>query len=149
MNELINGVLVLTHHEVLKRGVSLRTDLAADLPQILGDRVQFQQVILNLLLNAIEATSEMSEGPRELLLTSQAQSPDEILIAVRDSGLGIDPGKVEQIFNPFVTTKAGGMGMGLPISRSIIERHGGRLWARANEEFGATFQFSLPVGSSA
>jgi PAS domain S-box-containing protein len=149
MNELINGVLVLTHHEVLKRGVSLRTELAADLPQIMGDRVQFQQVILNLLLNAIEATSEMSEGPRELLLTSQAQRPDEILIAVRDSGVGIDPGKAEQIFNPFVTTKGGGMGMGLPISRSIIERHGGRLWARANEGLGATFQFSVPVGSSA
>ncbi|MCU1261724.1 MAG: hypothetical protein JWO80_4609 [Bryobacterales bacterium] len=149
MNELINGVLVLTRHEVLKRGVSLRTELAADLPWILGDRVQFQQVILNLLLNAVEATSEMTRGPREVLLTSQALGPDQVLITVRDSGVGIDSGKEEQIFSPFVTSKAGGMGMGLPISRSIIQRHGGQLWAKANEELGATFQFSLPVGNSA
>ena len=119
MNELINGLLVLTHHEILKRGISLRTELAADLPRILGDRVEFQQVVLNLLLNAIEATSEMTEGPRELLLTSQTQGPDQILIAVRDSGVGIERGKEEQIFTPFVTTKAGGMGMGLPGKRCV------------------------------
>ena len=109
----------------------------------------YKQVILNLLLNAIEATSESSQGPRELLLKSRAQAPDQILIAVRDSGVGIDPGNEEKIFAPFVTTKTGGMGMGLPISRSIIEKHGGRLWAVPNEGLGVTFQFTLPAGSAA
>lgn len=149
VNELINGMLALTSHEVLKRGISLRTDLAGDLVPIVGDRVQLQQVILNLLLNAIEATSESSQGPRELVLKSRAQAPDQILIAVRDSGVGIDPGNEEKIFAPFVTTKAGGMGMGLSISRSIIEKHGGRLWAVPNEGLGVTFQFTLLAGSAA
>ena len=149
MNEVINEVLVLTRHEVFRRGISLRTELAADLPGIAGDRVQLQQVILNLLLNAIEATGAMSEGRRELLLTSQGGAPDQIVVAVRDSGVGIDPGKEDQLFKPFFTTKAGGMGMGLSISRSMIERHGGRLWALPNDGPGATFQFSLPIGNAA
>jgi PAS domain S-box-containing protein len=146
INELIDEVLVLTRHEILRHGVSLRTELADGLPAIIGDPVQLQQVILNLILNAIEATSARSEAERELLLTSKSQGPDQIVITVQDSGVGIDPRKADQLFEPFFTTKPSGMGMGLSISRSAIEAHGGRLWATANQGPGATFQFSLPAG---
>jgi PAS domain S-box-containing protein len=149
INELIDEVLVLTRHEIVRHGVSLRTELADGLPAIIGDTVQLQQVILNLILNAIEATTARSEEQRELLLTSQSQGPDQIVITVQDSGVGIDPRNVDQLFEPFFTTKSSGMGMGLSISRSAIEAHGGRLWATANEGLGATFQFSLPAGSVA
>jgi PAS domain S-box-containing protein len=149
MNEMIQEVLTLIGHQVLKNGASLRTKLSADLAAITGDPVQLQQVILNLILNALEATSARNAGSRALLLTSQNQGPDKIVIAVRDSGVGIDPGSANQLFKPFFTTKAGGMGMGLAISRSIIEAHGGRLWATPNDGPGTTFQFSLPVRSAA
>jgi signal transduction histidine kinase len=149
INKLIDEVLVLTRHEILRHGVSLRTQLADGLSAIIGDAVQLQQVILNLILNAIESTSARSEEQRELLLTSQSQGPDQIVISVQDSGVGIDPGNVDLIFEPFFTTKSSGMGMGLSISRSAIEAHGGRLWATPNQGPGATFQFSLPAGSVA
>jgi signal transduction histidine kinase len=149
INKLIDEVLVLTRHEILRHGVSLRTQLADGLSAIIGDAVQLQQVILNLILNAIESTSARSEEQRELLLTSQSQGPDQIVITVQDSGVGIDPGNVDLIFEPFFTTKSSGMGMGLSISRSAIEAHGGRLWATPNQGPGATFQFSLPAGSVA
>src|SRR5439155_48489 len=107
--------------------------------------VQLQQVMLNLIMNAVEATSSRSEGQRELFLTSESHGTDEIIIAVRDSGVGIDPRNLDQLFKLFFTTKAGGMGMGLSISRTAIEAHGGRLWATPNEGSGAIFQFSLPA----
>jgi PAS domain S-box-containing protein len=145
MNGVIHEVLTLTSHEIGRHGVQLRTELEAGLPAITGDPVQLQQVMLNLIMNAIEATSARGEGERELLLTSESQRKDEILIAVRDSGVGIDPRNLDLMFKPFFTTKTSGMGMGLSISRATIEAHGGRLWAAPNEGTGAIFQFSLPV----
>jgi signal transduction histidine kinase len=149
MNGVIDEVLTLARHEIGRQGVQLRTELEADLPAITGDPVQLQQVMLNLIMNAVEATSARSDGERELLLTSESHRPNEIVIAVRDSGVGIDPRNLEQIFKPFFTTKAGGMGMGLSISRSTVEAHGGRLWAEPNEGPGAIFQFSLPASVTA
>jgi PAS domain S-box-containing protein len=145
MNELIEEVLVLTRHEIQRHNVSLETELAPGLPLVGGDPVQLQQVILNLILNAIEATEARSGGPRELRIVSLGQEPNAILVAVNDSGVGIEARGAEQIFEPFFTTKPGGMGMGLSISRSAIESHGGRLWATANQGPGSTFQFCLPT----
>ena len=116
-----------------------------DLPLILGDRIQLQQVILNLIINAIEVMSGVNEGPRELLVGSGKDESQRVLVAVRDSGPGLDPESVNHIFAAFYTTKPQGMGMGLAISRSIVEAHCGRLWATANPDKGATFQF-LPIG---
>jgi len=147
INELIRGVLALTHGEFLRKAISLRTELAPEIPAVMGDHVQLQQVILNLILNAVEATSITTEGPRQLVVASQRHEPDQVIIAVRDSGVGIDPKDLDHLFDPFFTTKPDGMGMGLSISRSIIEAHGGRLWASPNEGRGATFQFTLPAGS--
>ena len=125
MNALIDDVLTLTRHEILRYGVALRTELAADLPLITGDPVQLQQVILNLVVNAIQATRARSEDSRELLLTSQGQEPQLIVITIRDSGVGIDPSHADQLFKPFFTTKDGGLGIGFSISRSAIEAHRG------------------------
>lgn len=149
INDLIRDTIALVRGEIVKNQVLLQTDLGADLPPISGDRIQLQQVILNLIMNAIEATSARSERTREIVISSQKQALDQIVIAVRDAGIGIDPANVDQLFKPFTTTKAGGMGMGLSISRSIVEAHGGRLWATPNEQKGATFQFSLPVHTAA
>jgi signal transduction histidine kinase len=146
---VIQEALVLTKHEMLRSGVSARTELAGDLPMVPGDRVSLQQVILNLVVNAIEATRMIADGPRELVISSQSDGPGEAVIAVSDSGVGIDDSSLDQIFNAFFTTKQDGMGMGLSISRSIIEMHGGRLWATSNESPGATFRFSLPTVASA
>ena len=145
MNGVIDEVLMLTRHEIRRYGIQLRTELEADLPAITGDPVQLQQVMLNLIMNAVEATSARSEGERELFLTSESQAKDEIIVAVRDSGVGIDLRNLDQLFKPFFTTKASGMGMGLSISRNAIEAHGGRLWATPNEGTGAVFQFTLPA----
>ena len=116
------------------------------MPLILGDRIQLQQVILNLLINAIEAMSGISEAPRELSISSATDDSHGVLVAVRDSGPGLDPGSPDRLFHAFYTTKPQGMGMGLAISRSIVEAHGGRLWATANVPHGAVFQFTLPRG---
>ena len=142
INEVILEVIGLTSREIEKNGISAHTQLAEGLPAIQGDRVQLQQVILNLLINAIEAMSGMSEGPRELLI-STAKTDAGVLVSVRDSGSGLMRESVEQLFESFYTTKPGGLGMGLSICRSIIEAHGGRLWASANEPRGAIFQFTL------
>jgi len=142
INDVILEVLALTSREMEKNGISAQAQLAEDLPAIQGDRVQLQQVILNLLINAIEAMSGMSEGPRELLISTTKTDPG-VLISVRDSGPGLTPESVERSFESFYTTKPGGLGMGLSICRSIIEAHGGRLWASANEPRGAVFQFTL------
>jgi PAS domain S-box-containing protein len=144
LNEAVRDVIALTRSEVLRHGVSLKTDLARGLPPVVGDRVQLQQVILNLVINGIEAMKEVADSPRELLIRSQLDEAGAMLVAVQDSGSGLDPQNVKQLFEAFYTTKPDGMGMGLAICRSIIEAHGGRLWATANEPRGAVFHFALP-----
>ena len=116
------------------------------LASVRGDRVQLQQVVLNLILNAVEAMNSIEEGARELSINAELSERNDILIAVRDSGPGIDPEHLEQVFAPFYTTKTSGIGMGLSICRSIIAAHGGRLWAETNRPRGAIFQFTLPSG---
>lgn len=165
INEVIEEVLILTQGEAQRNRVSLRTDFGSDLPATLGDRILLQQVILNLLINAIEAMSGVGEGPRDVSISSQkvTQRPSEsevnsledkasaqaecthVLVAVRDSGPGLDPKDLDHLFDAFYTTKPHGLGMGLAISRSIVEAHGGRLWATANLPRGAAFQFILPI----
>jgi PAS domain S-box-containing protein len=143
VNEAILETIALTRSEMRQHDILLKTELANDVPQILGDRVQLQQVILNLIMNAIEAMSESSEGPRELLIRSEIDVPDGVMVTVRDWGPGFKPESLNHLFDPFYTTKPAGMGMGLSICRSIIEAHGGRLWATANTPRGAVFQFTL------
>jgi signal transduction histidine kinase len=126
-------------------GVALQTQLVDDLPLVRGDRVQLQQVMLNLILNAVEAMSAAGQGERELLISSSNAGPDGVLVAVQDSGPGLAPANVEHLFEAFYTTKARGLGMGLSICRSIIEAHGGRLSATSNVPRGAVFQFTLPA----
>jgi signal transduction histidine kinase len=121
----------------------LRLELASGLPLVHVDRIQLQQVIINLVMNGMEAMAPVTDRPRELKILSQREA-DAVLVAVRDSGVGIDPEHVDRLFNAFFTTKPGGMGMGLSICRSIIEAHGGKLWAFRNTGAGATFQFTLP-----
>jgi C4-dicarboxylate-specific signal transduction histidine kinase len=145
INEAIEEVVMLIQNEVRRNKVTLRTELAADLPSVIGDRVQLEQVVVNLILNAIEAMSAVENRERDLVIRTQRGERDEVRVAVRDSGIGFDPLDVERIFAAFHTSKPGGMGMGLAISRSILEAHGGRLWATPNADLGATFQFILPV----
>ena len=145
INGVIREVIELTRDEAQKNGVAVRTQLADGLPQIQGDRVQLQQVILNLIVNAVQAMSSVSEGARDLLISTGTAESDRVLVAVRDSGPGLPPSSAERLFEAFYTTKADGMGMGLSICRSMIEAHGGRLWASANEPHGAVFQFTVPV----
>jgi PAS domain S-box-containing protein len=145
LNEAILEMVVLTRSEVLKHGVSLQTQLAPGLPMVEGDRTQLQQVILNLILNAIEAMGGMDEGTRELRINTEREAAGGVLVTVRDSGPGLDPADVEHVFKAFYTTKPKGMGMGLAICRSMVEAHGGRMWAIANEPGGAVFQFTLPL----
>lgn len=146
-NEVIREVLLLAEAELLRGGVTARTELAADVPRMLGDRVQVQQVILNLVRNAIDAMSTITDRQRELLIRS-AKHPDGVLIQVQDSGKGLDPQHTARIFEPFFTTKPEGIGMGLSISRSIVEAHGGRLWATSGSPHGAVFQLILPAAES-
>ena len=143
LNEAISEVIVLGRGAIIKNGVAVQTRLADGLFPIHGDRVQLQQVVLNLLLNAVEAMGSVEAVPRDLLISTE-QDHTGVLVAVRDSGPGIDPSHLERVFDAFYTTKSSGMGMGLSICRSIIEAHGGRLWAEANEPRGAIFQFTLP-----
>jgi PAS domain S-box-containing protein len=140
INNCILDVVALTRNEVLKHGISLQTDLATGLPSIEADRVQLQQVILNLVLNAVEAMNRIDDSAK-LQISTKPDALNAVLVAVRDTGLGLDPKTAERLFEPFYTTKPEGMGMGLAICRSIIEAHGGRLWATANEPRGAVFQF--------
>jgi PAS domain S-box-containing protein len=144
LNEAIEEVIVLARSAITKNGVSVETRLAEGLAPIQGDRVQLQQVVLNLILNAVEAMSSVEVEARELLITTEQNQTGDVLVAVRDSGPGIDPKHVERVFEAFYTTKSGGTGMGLSICRSIIDAHGGRLWADVNEPRGAAFQFTLP-----
>ncbi len=144
LNEAIRHVIALTRSEVLRQGVSLQTEFATSLPSVEGDRVQLQQVILNLIMNAIEAMSGISEGERELLISTETEASGGVDVRVQDSGPGLDPQSIDRLFEAFYTTKPSGMGMGLGICRSIVEAHGGRLWVSANEPRGAVFQFTLP-----
>jgi len=143
INEVIQDVTRLLRNELSRNRVSLRTDLAADLPRPLADRVQVQQVLINLIMNGIDAMRNLTDQPRELFIKS-AKSPDGVLVQIQDSGSGLDPEQVGQVFEPFFTTKPEGIGMGLSISRSIVESHGGRLWAAGAPTDGAIFQFTLP-----
>jgi PAS domain S-box-containing protein len=149
INDAILEVIALTQSEASKNGVSVRTKLADGLPLIRGDRVQLQQVILNLILNAIEAMSSANQATRELRVSSGNTESGDVVVAVADSGLGLSPANLERVFDPFYTTKPDGLGMGLSICRSIIETHGGRLWVSANMPRGAVFRFTLPVNSGA
>jgi signal transduction histidine kinase len=143
VNELIGEMNVLLHSEANRYSISIRTELAQDLPKIMADRVQLQQVLMNLMLNGIDAMKETGGG-RELTIKSEADH-GQLLISVSDTGAGLPPEQADQIFRAFFTTKDNGTGMGLPISRSIIESHGGRLWATSASGQGATFQFTLPA----
>ncbi len=143
INETILETIDLTRSEMQRHRILLQTDLENALPGILGDRVQLQQVILNLIMNAIEAMSEVSDDSRELVIESNVDTPDGVIVTVRDSGPGLMPESLDHLFDPFYTTKPTGMGMGLSICRSIVEAHGGRLWATANAPRGAVFQFTL------
>jgi PAS domain S-box-containing protein len=145
LNEAVEEVLLIAEGEARKQGVSLRTELATTLPPVHGDRVQLQQVILNLVMNGIEAMRDVVDRPRELLIRSRPSESRHVLLAVEDRGMGLDEQTMERIFEAFYTTKPGGMGMGLSISRSIVEAHGGRLWPVANGAFGTTFQFTVPI----
>ncbi|WP_084674927.1 ATP-binding protein [Bradyrhizobium sp. WSM2793] len=144
INDAVLEVIALTSAEAVKNGVSVQTQFARDLPLIRTDRVQIQQVILNSIMNAVEAMSGVSEGTRELLISTGRYSSNGVLVSLRDSGPGLDPKSLDRLFDPFYTTKALGMGMGLAICRSIIQAHGGRMWAGTNEPQGAVFQFTVP-----
>jgi len=148
INEAILEVVALTHGEMTKNGVSLQTRLATSLPLVQGDRVQLQQVILNLIINAIEAMSGASDRLRELLIGTEQDASSWVLVRVQDSGAGLDPESLDRLFDPFYTTKPDGMGMGLSICRSIVEAHGGRVWASRANGRGVIVQFTLPVGES-
>ena len=147
VNETIQEAIALARSEIQRNGVALETQLSEHVPVVLADRIQLQQVLLNLLMNAIEAMHGVSEGPRELLVRSGTDESQHVVISVQDSGPGVDPQSLEHLFDAFYTTKPHGLGIGLAISRSIIETHGGRLWATANVPCGAVFQFTVPRGS--
>ena len=148
LNDTIRDVIALARHELQAHRVFLMSELAGDLPLVLGDRIQLQQVLLNLMINAIEAMSSAGDGQYELVVRSARDAAKGVLVAVRDSGPGPDPKSLDRLFEAFYTTKTHGLGLGLAISRRIIEAHGGRLWATANTPRGAVFQFTLPVGEA-
>ena len=145
LNAAILEVTALTRSEAIKTGVTVGTQLAAELPRIQGDRVQLQQVMLNLIVNAIQSMSGVEDGSRELHIDTESIEPEGVCVAVRDTGHGLRPESLPRLFEPFYTTKPDGMGMGLSICRSIIEAHGGRLWATGCEPRGALFQFTIPA----
>ena len=143
VNGVIRDVMPLLRSELQRHRVAAQVDLAEALPPVLADPVQLQQVIINLLVNAVEAMASIDDRPREIVIRSRFD--EEVIVSVRDAGVGIDPGAVDQLFSAFFSTKPGGMGMGLSISRSIIEAHGGRFWATPNADHGASFHFTLPA----
>jgi len=144
VNEIIRDIVALMRSEVTQHSISVRTELAEDAPQITGDHVQLQQVLMNLILNSIDAMKDV-DGTRELIICSQRGEDGQLMVSVRDTGVGLPPQQADQIFNAFFTTTAHGTGMGLRISRSIVESHGGRLWAGDNSERGASFYITLPA----
>jgi C4-dicarboxylate-specific signal transduction histidine kinase len=146
LNEATREVIALSLSELQRNRVILRTELADDLPLVTGDRVQLQQVVLNLLRNAFDAMSVVDDRPRHMVITTQREETDRVRLTVQDAGVGLEPHAMDKLFEAFYTTKNEGMGMGLSVSRSIIERHHGRLWAAPNDGPGATFSFSIPCG---
>jgi C4-dicarboxylate-specific signal transduction histidine kinase len=149
INDVIREAILLVQREVSSRGALLRTELASALPAVLGDRIQLQQVVVNLVINGVDAMASITDRPREIVIQSQPHEMREVLVAVRDSGIGLDKESADRLFNAFFTTKPSGMGMGLSISRSIIMAHGGRLWASPNADHGAAFQFTVPIEAKA
>jgi len=148
INEAIREMVVMLRGEATRYNIFVRTELALDLPDVMGDRVQLQQVLMNLIMNGIEAMKDV-EGLRELVIESQRAENEQVLLRINDTGIGLPPQQAEQIFNAFFTTKAQGTGMGLAISRSIVESHGGRIWAAGNPPRGASFYLSLPTKAEA
>ncbi len=148
VNEVIREMIVLMRNQATSYSIFVRTDLAADIPQIMGDRVQLQQVLMNLIVNSIDAMKEV-EGTRNLAIKSQRAENEQVMLSVSDTGVGLPPQQADHIFNAFFTTKVQGTGMGLRISRSIVESHGGRLWAADNSPRGASFHFTLPTKAEA
>jgi signal transduction histidine kinase len=147
LNQVVNEAIALVEGELIKHRVSLRTELAPGLPEILGDRVQLQQVIINLLMNGIEAMGAVTDRRRELFIRSGKDDEGHLVLSVTDNGIGISAQNANLLFNAFFTTKSSGLGMGLSICRSIVEAHGGRMSASNNEGPGATFQLVLPLHS--
>ena len=145
LNDAIQEVLALISSEARRHAVLVRTDLAASLPPVRGDRVQLQQVIVNLMMNGIDAMNEVADRSRDLWIRSRPHDASRVIVLVQDAGVGLAPEALDHVFEAFYTTKAEGMGMGLSISRSIIAAHGGELWPSRNDEHGATFQFTLPT----
>jgi C4-dicarboxylate-specific signal transduction histidine kinase len=144
INETIEETVALADSQAQRNNVSVVLDLAPELPEVLGDRIQLQQVILNLVMNGIEAMTRVTDRQRRLLIQSQKQKDSRVCVSVQDTGIGVNPDVMSRLFEPFFTTRSQGMGMGLPISRSIIEAHGGKLWAESTVSQGSTFQFTLP-----
>ena len=144
VNEVVREMIVLLHSEATRYSISVDTDLAADLPQVMGDHVQLQQVLMNVIINSIDAMKAV-DGTRELAINSQRAENEQLMVSVSDTGVGLPAQQADQIFNAFFTTKPHGTGMGLRISRSIVESHGGRLWAADNSPRGANFYFTLPT----
>jgi signal transduction histidine kinase len=147
VNDVVREVIALMQRELFNHEVSLLAELAPALPAILGDRVQLQQVIINLVINGIEAMQYVTDRQRELVIRSRQDEKQLVLVSVTDCGVGISAEDADRLFTAFFTTKSSGMGMGLSICRSIMEAHGGRLWVTANVPHGATFQFTLPVNA--
>jgi C4-dicarboxylate-specific signal transduction histidine kinase len=144
LNEATREVIALSISDLQRNRITLRSEFAEELPPVIGDRVQLQQVILNLLRNASDAMATIGERPRDLLIRTLCEGDDRVRLSVQDSGVGVGPQDLQKLFEAFYTTKSGGMGIGLSVSRSIIEKHHGRLWAEANKGPGATFSFSIP-----
>jgi signal transduction histidine kinase len=145
INEVVNEVVGLVQHELLTHRIMLHLELAPALPLVLGDRIQLQQVVINLVINGIEAMTPVTDRPRELEIRSSLDDAEQIVVAVKDCGVGLATENAERLFDAFYTTKSGGMGMGLSICRSIVAAHGGRLSASGNAGPGATFQFTLQL----
>jgi signal transduction histidine kinase len=148
VNDAINDVVALLQRELSAHRVWLKLDLAADLPKVFADRVQLQQVVMNLIMNGAEAMQGVADRPRILTIRSSLQDGQQVAVAVKDCGVGLTAHDQNRLFNAFFSTKPGGLGIGLSICRSIIEVHGGRLWASANPDHGATFQFVLPLAEA-
>jgi signal transduction histidine kinase len=146
LNEAIHELTIFLREEAMRHHISIRTDLAPDLPKIKADRVQLQQVVLNLMMNGMDAMAGVTGGARDLIISSREEN-SAVVVTVEDCGFGLDAEAAGKIFDPFFTTKAHGIGMGLSISRSIVESHEGRLWALPRPSGGATFQFTLPIRS--
>jgi signal transduction histidine kinase len=149
LNDATREVIALSSSELQRSRVTLRHEFADDLPAVTGDRVQLQQVILNLLRNASDAMSGVEDRPRQLTIRTERDEGDHVRLSVKDAGTGFEPESMNRLFEAFYTTKSDGMGMGLSVSRSIIENHHGLLWAQPNDGPGATFSFSIPCGAKA